>query len=99
MELGAATSGYVWRFASTTVFFARRPEQRFSFYSDKSMQIVCLARWVERVSGIPLNSYCAQIIFFVFRSECHTSRVFRPPPMDTGKSPYGSMDEHGQMLR
>ena len=80
--------GYSMAFASTPT---SPPGTRF-VYSD--INFIVLAALVERVSGLALDSYCAQDIFAPLGMS-HTR--FRPPAnWQIAPTEY---DEHGQMLR
>jgi uncharacterized protein YbbC (DUF1343 family)/CubicO group peptidase (beta-lactamase class C family) len=82
--------GYSMAFASTP--FAP-PGTRF-VYSD--INFIVLGALVERISGIPLDSYCEQNIF-VPLGMSHTR--FRPPAEWLPQIAPTEYDEHGQMLR
>ena len=80
--------GYSMAFASTPI---SPPGTRF-VYSD--INFIVLAALIERVSGLPLDSYCTQNIFAPLGMS-HTR--FRPPAdWPIASTEY---DEHGQMLR
>jgi uncharacterized protein YbbC (DUF1343 family)/CubicO group peptidase (beta-lactamase class C family) len=82
--------GYQMAFASTPV---APPGARF-IYSD--INFIVLGALVERVSGTPLDSYCAQNIF-VPLGMSHTR--FRPPAEWLSQIAPTEYDERGQMLR
>jgi uncharacterized protein YbbC (DUF1343 family)/CubicO group peptidase (beta-lactamase class C family) len=82
-------AGYGLAFTSMPI---APPETRF-IYSD--INFIVLGVIVERVSGIPLDSYCAQNIF-VPLGMAHTR--FRPPPEWLPQIAPTEYDEHGQML-
>ena len=82
--------GYEMAFASTPL---APPGARF-IYSD--INFIVLGALVERVSGIPLDSYCAQNIF-VPLGMSHTR--FRPPAEWLSQIAPTEYDERGQMLR
>jgi uncharacterized protein YbbC (DUF1343 family)/CubicO group peptidase (beta-lactamase class C family) len=81
--------GYSMAFASTTI---SPPGTRF-VYSD--INFIVLAALVERVSGLPLDTYCAQNIF-VPLGMSHTR--FRPPANWLSQTAPTEYDERGQML-
>ena len=82
--------GYEMAFASTPL---APPGARF-IYSD--INFIVLGALVERVSGIPLDSYCGQNIF-VPLGMSHTR--FRPPAEWLLQIAPTEYDERGQMLR
>lgn len=63
-------------------------------YSD--INFIVLGAIVERVTGMPLDAYCAQNIFAPL-GMTHTR--FRPPPDWYERIAPTEYDEHGQMLR
>jgi uncharacterized protein YbbC (DUF1343 family)/CubicO group peptidase (beta-lactamase class C family) len=63
-------------------------------YSDTNF--ITLGALVERVSGSPLDAYCAKHIFVPLRM-MHTR--FLPPPAWRAKVAPTEYDEHGKMLR
>jgi uncharacterized protein YbbC (DUF1343 family)/CubicO group peptidase (beta-lactamase class C family) len=81
--------GYSMAFAATPVV---PPETRF-IYSD--INFITLGSIVERLSGVPLDSYCAQNVF-VPLGMAHTR--FRPPAEWLSQIAPTEYDEHGQML-
>ena len=82
--------GYSMAFSSTPI---SPPGTRF-VYSD--INFIVLAAMVERVSGIPFDSYCAQNIFTPLGMG-HTR--FRPPTEWLSAIVPTEYDERGQMLR
>jgi uncharacterized protein YbbC (DUF1343 family)/CubicO group peptidase (beta-lactamase class C family) len=81
--------GYSMAFASTPI---SPPETRF-VYSD--VDFIVLASLIERVSGLPLDSYCTQNIF----APLGMSRTrFLPPASWLSMIATTQYDEHGQML-
>src|SRR6266404_5717063 len=82
--------GYEMAFASTPL---APPGARF-IYSD--INFIVLGALVERVSGIPLDSYCGQNVF-VPLGMSHTR--FRPPAEWLLQIAPTEYDERGQMLR
>jgi uncharacterized protein YbbC (DUF1343 family)/CubicO group peptidase (beta-lactamase class C family) len=80
---------YAMAFSETPMW---PPETRF-VYSD--INFIVLGAIVARVSGIPLDSYCAQNIFTPL-GMAHTR--FRPPPDWLPQVAPTEYDEHGQML-
>jgi len=83
-------TGYSMAFAETP---DSPPETEF-VYSD--INFIVLGALVERVSGMPLDVYCAQRIFAPLGMS-HTR--FRPPPEWLPQIAPTEYDEHGQMLR
>ena len=81
--------GYSMAFAATPI---SPPETRF-VYSD--VGFIVLAALVERVSGLPLDTYCEQNIFTPLGMS-HTR--FLPPADWRPKIAPTEYDEHGQML-
>lgn len=82
-------TGYALAFSSTPI---APPESRF-IYSDTNF--IVLGVIVEKVSGVPLDSYCAQNIFAPL-GMAHTR--FRPPREWLPQIAPTEYDEHGQML-
>jgi uncharacterized protein YbbC (DUF1343 family)/CubicO group peptidase (beta-lactamase class C family) len=82
--------GYGMAFSSTPI---SPPRARF-VYSD--INFIVLANLVERVSGIPFDTYCAQNIFTPLGMG-HTQ--FRPPADWLSQIAPTEYDERGQMLR
>src|SRR5262249_7643019 len=82
--------GYSMAFGSQPV---APPEARF-IYSD--INFIMLGALVERVSGISLDSYCAQNIFSPLGMD-HTR--YRPPAEWVSQIAPTEYDERGQMLR
>src|SRR5437773_2263807 len=82
--------GYSMAFSATPI---SPPGTRF-VYSD--INFIVLAALVERVSGIPFDSYCAQNIFTP-PGMGHTR--FRPPAEWLSQIAPSEYDERGQMLR
>lgn len=81
--------GYSMAFSSTPI---SPPGTRF-VYSD--INFIVLAALVERVSGTPFDSYCAQNIFTPL-GMVHTR--FRPPTEWTSQIAPTEYDERGQLL-
>jgi len=81
---------YSMSFAATPI---APPETQF-IYSDTNF--IVLAALVERVSGMPLDSYCAQNIFIPLGMS-HTR--FLPPADWLPQIAPTEYDEHNQMLR
>ncbi len=81
--------GYNMAFAVTPI---SPPETRF-VYSD--INFIVLGALVERVSGVPLDSYCAQNVFAPLGMS-HTR--FRPPAEWLPQIAPTEYDERGQML-
>jgi uncharacterized protein YbbC (DUF1343 family) len=82
-------AGYALALSSTPI---APPETRF-IYSDTNF--IVLGIIVERVSGLSLDSYCAQNVFTPL-GMTHTR--FRPPPEWLSQIAPTEYDEHGQML-
>jgi len=81
--------GYSMAFSSTPI---SPPGARF-IYSD--INFIVLAALVERVSGVPFDSYCSQHVFSPLGME-HTR--FRPPSEWSPQIAPTEYDERGQML-
>jgi uncharacterized protein YbbC (DUF1343 family)/CubicO group peptidase (beta-lactamase class C family) len=81
--------GYSMAFAATPI---APPETRF-IYSD--VNFIVLAAMIERVSGLPLDSYCAQNIFTPL-GMLHTR--FLPPASWLPQIVPTEFDENGKML-
>jgi uncharacterized protein YbbC (DUF1343 family)/CubicO group peptidase (beta-lactamase class C family) len=82
--------GYSMAFATTPI----APQGTRFIYSD--INFIVLAALVERASGLPLDSYCAQNVFAPLGMS-HTR--FRPPADWLSQIAPTEYDEHGQMLR
>lgn len=83
-------TGYSMAFAVTPI---APPESRF-VYSD--VDYIVLGAIVERVSGMPLDAYCAQNILGPLGM---TKTAFRPPAAWLAEIAPTEYDERGQMLR
>ena len=83
-------AGYSMAFATTPI----APQGTRFIYSD--IDFIVLAAVVERVSGLPLDSYCAKNIFAPL-GMAHTR--FRPPATWLPQIAPTEYDERGQMLR
>jgi uncharacterized protein YbbC (DUF1343 family)/CubicO group peptidase (beta-lactamase class C family) len=83
-------TAYTLAFASTAI---APPETQF-IYSDTNF--IVLAALVERITGMPLDSYCAQNIFAPLGMS-HTR--FLPPADWLRQIAPTEYDEHNQMLR
>ena len=82
--------GYSMAFASTPI----SPSGTRFVYSD--INFIVLAGLIDRVSGLPLDAYCARNIFAPLGMS-HTR--FRPPADWSPRIAPTEYDEHGQMLR